>query len=324
MRRLAAFLLVASTACTTAAVEDAATTQAPSQVPTTGPPDGWVELAPMTRARSEHPAAVLGDEIVVAGGFIGVGVGRSGVTPTVETYSPEIDAWRDLPPLPEARHHGMVAVVGERIFFLGGYTPGDNPSAAVWELVDEAWRDSQPLPSPVAAGAAVTLGESIFLLGGVPSGNAYRYDVSDATWTTLPPPATQREHVAGVALDGEIWALAGRWEGEIFDTTEVYDPDTQTWRDGPSLGEPRSGFGAAVVDGAIVVAGGEVFSPDEALTSVEILEPDGDQWAPIEPLPHGLHGNPLVAIDTAVYLPGGSLRAAAVDNDGVTYRLELR
>ena len=73
-----------------------------------------------------------------------------------------------------------------------------------------------------------------------------------------------------------------------------------------------------------MVAGGEVFSPDEALTSVEILEPDSDQWAPIEPLPHGLHGNPLVPIDTTVYLPGGSLRAAAVDNDGVTYRLELR
>jgi hypothetical protein len=30
----------------------------------------------------------------------------------------------------------------------------------------------------------------------------------------------------------------------------------------------------------------------------------------------GLHGNPLVALDDRVYLPGGSIEAAAVDNPG--------
>jgi hypothetical protein len=49
--------------------------------------------------------------------------------------------------------------------------------------------------------------------------------------------------VAAVALDGEIWAIAGRWEGEIFDTTETYNPDAQVWRAGPSLLEARLGSG---------------------------------------------------------------------------------
>ena len=26
------------------------------------------------------------------------------------------------------------------------------------------------------------------------------------------------------SLDGEIWAIAGRWEGEVFDTTEDLRP----------------------------------------------------------------------------------------------------
>jgi len=315
---------MALTACTTAAVDDTSTTSTPGPVPTTEPPAGWVELAPMSVARSEHPAVVLGDEIVIAGGLIEVSVGRTGVTPTVEAYSPETDTWRALPDLPEARHHGMAAAVGGQMFFIGGYAAAGEPSAGVWELVEDAWVDRAALPAPVAAGAAVTIGERIVLIGGVPEGTVHHYDVPGNTWTTLPPPATQREHVAAVALNDEIWAIAGRWHGEIFDSTEIYDPDTQTWRAGPSLGEPRSGFGAVVVDGAIVVAGGEVFSPDEALASVERLEPAGGQWAAIDPLPHGLHGNPLVAIDTAVYLPGGSIRAAAVDNDGLTYQLELR
>jgi len=275
----------------------------------------------MNLARSEHPAVLLGNEVVVAGGFTEVGVGRTGVTPTVEAYSPESNTWRDLPDLPEARHHGTAAVVGDRAFFIGGYTASGDASTSVWELVDDVWVDRAPVPEPVAAGAAVVLGQEIHVLGGAPGGLFLRYDPEGDSWSRLRGPAREREHVASVVLDGEIWAIGGRWEGEIFDTTEVFDPDTQTWRAGPSLGEARSGFGAAVIDGAIVVAGGEVFSPDRALTSVELLEPGDEQWATIEPLPHGLHGNPLVAIDTAVYLPGGSIRAAGVDNDGLTYRL---
>jgi len=277
----------------------------------------------MSLARSEHPAVDLGGEIVVAGGLIEVGLGRTGVTPTVEAYSPETDMWRDLPDLPEARHHGMAAAVGGRLFFIGGYAGSGDPSSNVWELVDDAWVDRAPLPEPVAAGAAVALADAIHIVGGAPGAPFLRYDPEGNSWSRLEEPAREREHVAGVALDGQIWALAGRWDGEIFDTTEVYDPVMRIWQAGPSMTEARSGFGAAVVDGAIVVAGGEVFSPDQALTSVEMLEPADDLWATMEPLPYGLHGNPLVAIDTVVYLPGGSVRAAAVDNDGLTYGLDL-
>ena len=277
----------------------------------------------MAEARSEHPAAVVGGEIVVAGGLIEVGVGRTGVTPTVEAYAAEADSWHSLADLPEARHHGMAATVGQRLFFMGGYTPAGDPSASVWELVESEWIDRGALPAPVAAGAAVIVGESIFVVGGVPEGNVYRYDLSGDTWVAIPAPGTRREHMAAIALDGEIWAIAGRWEGEIFDTTEIYNPDAQVWRAGPSLLEARSGFGAVVIDGAILVAGGEVFSPDEALDSVERLEHLGGQWEAIQSLPHGIHGHPLVAIGSVIYLPGGSTRPAGVDNDGVTYRLQL-
>jgi hypothetical protein len=78
-----------------------------------------------------------------------------------------------------------------------------------------------------------------------------------------------------------------------------------------------------VVGKVIIVAGGEVFDPDKALTSVERLNAEPDGWFPTDSLPHGLHGNPLVAIGGDVYLPGGSTRPAGVANDGVTYRLAV-
>jgi hypothetical protein len=43
------------------------------------------------------------------------------------------------------------------------------------------------------------------------------------------------------------------------------------------LNEPRSGFGAAVIGEEIIVAGGEVFDPDEALAAPRYsMESNGD------------------------------------------------
>jgi N-acetylneuraminic acid mutarotase len=276
----------------------------------------------MEVARSEHPASVLGGEVVVLGGFIQRGLGRIDVTASVEAYSPEDDTWQALPDLPEPRHHGMAAQAGGRLFVMGGFDPAGAPTDTVWELVDGAWVDRAPLPNPVASGAAVAHGEAIFVIGGVPGGGFSRYELATDSWVSLAGPS-QREHLAAAVFEGEVWAIAGRWQGEIFDTVEIYDPGQGAWRPGPKLTEARSGFGAVAVGGGIVVAGGEVFDPNRALQSTERFAPDAETWTMIEPLPHGLHGNPLVAIGNHVYLPGGSTRAADVENDGRTWRLSV-
>lgn len=277
----------------------------------------------MSIARSEHPGVVLNGEIVVAGGFIEVGVGRTGVTDTIEAYTPESDTWRDLPALPEPRHHGMAAVVADRLFVIGGYSVLGDATSTVWELVDVQWVERSLLPGPVAAGAAVVLDDSIYVVGGTPDGGLSRYDVAENLWTSFLGPGLQREHVAAVAFEDEIWAIAGRWQGDIFNTTEIFDPVAGSWRSGPSLNDARSGFGAAVIDGGIVVAGGEVLEPDEALSTVERFDASNGEWSFIDPLSHGLHGNPLVVVGSNLYLPGGSTRAAAIENDGRSYRLSF-
>jgi N-acetylneuraminic acid mutarotase len=175
----------------------------------------------------------------------------------------------------------------------------------------------------VAAGAAAALDDSIYVVGGTPEGGLYRYDTAEDVWSEMAAPDQQREHLAAVVFEGEVWAIAGRWEGGIFDSTEIFDPDSGSWRDGPVLNEARSGFGAAVAGDSLVVAGGEVFEPDQALSSVELLSAGASEWREIDSLPHGVHGNPLVTIGAEVYLPGGSTRAAGIENDGRSYRITL-
>jgi hypothetical protein len=44
--------------------------------------------------------------------------------------------------------------------------------------------------------------------------------------------------------------------GHTFGTVECYDPATDSWSVLPSLPTPRSGAGAAALDGALYVVGG--------------------------------------------------------------------
>ena len=121
---------------------------------------------------------------------------------------------------------------------------------------------------------------------------------------------------------GEIWAIAGRWEGEVFDTTKVWVPVPQTSPAGESLGGARSGFGVGVVDGAIVVAGGGVcFRLTKLLRRWSYSSRETSNGPPSSPFPTGstaIHSWRSTPPSTS---PVARFARQAVDNDGLTYRL---
>ena len=107
-------------------------------------------------------------------------------------------------------------------------------------------------------------------------------------------------------MNGRIIALAGRWSGEgELSSIEIYDPQADEWTAGPPLAE-RAGFAAAVVEGRIVVLGGEVLSGSRrTLDSVEIFDPAQGRWQPGPALPVPLHGVPAVSVNARLYVLGG-------------------
>ena len=105
----------------------------------------WTELRPMDVARSEHPAVILGEEIIVIGGLVESGLGGTAVTARVEAYDPDRGSWRSLPGLPAARHQLMAPVVGSRLFVIGGLSgPGFVAVATVRAPTDRARASSAP------------------------------------------------------------------------------------------------------------------------------------------------------------------------------------
>ena len=58
------------------------------------------------------------------------------------------------------------------------------------------------------------------------------------------------------SFQGKIWVAGGCNAWNAIRSVEIYDPLTNSWKEGPSLSTPRRGCGLAVHQGHLIVVGG--------------------------------------------------------------------
>ncbi|XP_078728702.1 kelch repeat and BTB domain-containing protein 12 [Lampetra fluviatilis] len=164
----------------------------------------------------------------------------------------------------------------------------------------QQWRSVSPLPVMLASHVALTVGSYIYVMGGwIPqlerpdeelerlSNRAFRYDSERDRWQELASMRFSRYRFGCAALNGEIYVVGGigckgpdrGQTRRCLDSLEIYSPDGDFWRDGPSLPSPllslRSNASNAVaVNGRVFVCGG-FNSPDRhEVIQKDILEFD--------------------------------------------------
>ena len=97
----------------------------------------------------------------------------------------------------------------------------------------------------------------IYLVGGKGEGGSFSavelYDPQAASWTHRAGMTAARDQHGCVALDGKLYAVGGDGDdGEMLDTAEVYDPQTDGWQPlQAKMGTARWGLG-------LVAGGGKV------------------------------------------------------------------
>lgn len=266
---------------------------------------------------SEMPAAVLGGQIYVAGGF-GPG-GRQ-----LWRFDPVLQTWAQRADLPQTRHHGQMAAFGDALYFFGGYISqmglGFVVQSDAWRFDPAAntWTPIASLPIAKAAGSAVTLGDAIYLVGGEPH-SALRYEPSEDRWTLLqiqdPWP---RDHSTAVRYEDEIWILGGRsHDGPVHNNVVIYNPLTGVSRPGPAMRQGRSGFAATVLDGQIFAAGGEDLSGPVNLSGAEYYSPEHRAWRDAPSLPTAVHGVAAATANQHAWFLLGSVSPGGISNPGI-------
>ncbi len=118
-----------------------------------------------------------------------------------------------------------------------------------------------------------------------------------------------RSHFAVASYKGKIYVFGGGGTGFIsLNSTEIYDPQKDTWSKGRDMPTVRSGTVAAVLDNKIYVMGGGLKLPDgrfQFFRTVEIYDPENDTWisGPDMLMPHDYPAS--VVYDNHIYVLGG-------------------
>jgi len=131
---------------------------------------------------------------------------------TVDRYDPATEKWQTVAAMPEPRSSFDAAVIGDRIFVVGG-----------WQMngaEESKWSKS-----------------------------AFSIDLAKKTpkWEALSEPPFQRRALSVAAHDGRIYAIGGmQKEGGPTTAVDVFDVAKRQWSKGPNLhGEPMNGFGSS-------------------------------------------------------------------------------
>lgn len=206
---------------------------------------GWQEIAEGPRLQGLAMVA-HGNRVIRLGGFTARNDrdqeqdlhSRS----SVALYDPASGAWSELPDLPEPRSSFDAAILGSRIYVVGGWQL-DDPHDAQWHQT--AW--------------------------------VLDLDAPSAAWEALPEPPLVRRALAVVGHDEKLYVIGGmQRDGGPTTATAVYDPASSRWSEGPSLpGPPMNGFGAA----AASVGGKLIVSTIEG--DLLQLADDADSWRKI-------------------------------------------
>jgi N-acetylneuraminic acid mutarotase len=276
-------------------------------------PGQWVKKAAMPIPRTEISVAELDGKMYVAGGYVPGSV----TSYLLQEYDPATDKWRDRARMPLGLNHvGLVGHEGKLYVFGGFIRQNQDPvaNAFVYDPKANSWKELAPLTSKRGAVALASLGGKIHLLGGA-VGVGFRmrksvnlhevYDPATNKYASRAPLPERRDHMGLVALGGKLHAFGGRYESFANNSNlhDVYDPATDKWTPLAPLPTARSGFAYGLLDGLIVVIGGEgmkgVFNENEA------YDPKTNKWRTLISMPYPRHGTGAAVIGGVMYIPGG-------------------
>ncbi|HVL33928.1 MAG TPA: kelch repeat-containing protein, partial [Actinomycetota bacterium] len=193
----------------------------------------WERLPDMPEGRMGHQMVAVAGKVYVVGG-------RGGGN--VLIYDIGARAWSTGAEIPVARDHLGVAVLGTKVFAIGGRDTDLLRRVDVYDTVSDAWSEGPALPVPMSAMATgatmvpdraihVVGGEEPATVGGYVLDRHFRLDADGVEWVADPLPILPTHGSAAVVIDGRLYITGGaRRQGALSPLgwtgrTETYAPD---------------------------------------------------------------------------------------------------
>ena len=134
----------------------------------------------------------------------------------------------------------------------------------------------------------------------------------------------------GVAThNGRLFVFGGKFDDcidRIMKTSEVYDPETDTWQDLPPMPHKRTSSAAVTVDGKIYVMEGFVCDKYvvDPVSSVDIFNVTTWKWEKGPDMPTPCHQHAAVTIGKFIFVIGGHTHHYELLSDTLIYDVDKK
>ena len=281
---------------------------------------GWRTIASVGNGPiQEIGVTALNDKLYIVGGFDEtLQIGSS-----VQVYDPEQDRWSNAAPLPVVVHHANLAAVDGKLYVVGAMQLEGFSFTAIghtyqYDPTQNQWFRKSDMPAGTERGASAVgvIAGKIIVAGGLRDGavsDVSSYDPATDTWDdSLPNLPAATDHLVGASVGENFYAIGGR-SGGIEDLREqvlVYNSSRGNWQEAAPMLTPRGGAAAGVLEGKVIVVGGEgdINRPSGVFSEVESYDPLADAWTSLEPMLTPRHGMAAAAIGDSLYVPGGATK----------------
>jgi hypothetical protein len=197
-------------------------------------PDGaaWSIVTHLPTPRREPGVALLGRQIVVAGGFDGHNDSEiDGYSDVVEAYDLDSGRWQRLARLGTPRRGLTLVALGDALYAVGGYTldSGFLNTVEVYHAHRDTWQTLDWPIAPRTWAAAAVVDTALFLVGGYSQhgflGLVEQVDPTTGRVCHAAPLRNPRAWLAAVPYAGGILTLGGEDVTGIKNSVEWLAPD---------------------------------------------------------------------------------------------------
>jgi hypothetical protein len=150
----------------------------------------------------------------------------------------------------------------------------------------------------------VQTGGKLYLAGG---GTKHQvFNPQTGLWSDVTPLPASIDHIQGVAYGGKIYYIGGlaTWPQPHVSTVYIYNPATNTFSTGASMGaRGRGAGGVAVYKGKIYYAGG--LHNGAAVNWVDVYDPKANTWTQLPNMPTARDHFHAAVLDDKLWAIGG-------------------
>lgn len=177
---------------------------------------------PADRRRGGAGAVAYHDHIYVVAGNDGGHGPHATAVDWLDRFDPHSGAWETLNPAPRGRDHFHAAVIGDKLYAVGGRDSGvegfiDSTIAAVdvYDFEAQSWStlDDASLPTERAGSSTAAIGNNVIITGGEGFGQTWgeteALDTETGEWTLVGRLNEPRHGTQAIVYDGKIWIAAG-------------------------------------------------------------------------------------------------------------------